>query len=46
MNEVLIIDDDLLEKLGNVFVYQQLNEKYGWTFEYYVKRCLRGVTEI
>lgn len=46
MNEVIMIDDDILDKLGNVFVYHELNSRYGWTFEYYVKRYLRGVTEI
>ena len=27
------VTQEILDKLGNVFVYQNYRERYGWTFE-------------
>lgn len=40
------INDELLDKLGGYFVYHQINERYGITFEIFVDRWTRGHVEI
>lgn len=40
------IEDDLLEKLGVFFVYHDLYNRYGITFENFVYRYLRGNLEL
>lgn len=40
------INDELLDKLGVYFVYHQINERYGITFEIFVDRWTRGHVEI
>lgn len=40
------IEDDLLEKLGVFFVYHDLYNRYGITFETFIKRYLKGSIEI
>lgn len=38
--------DEHLDKLAAFFIYHKLNDRYGWTFEDYVERYLRGTVEI
>lgn len=40
------INDELLERLGTYFVYHQLHNRYGLTFESFVDRWSRGSLEI
>lgn len=40
------INDELLNKLGVYFVYHNVYEKYGITFEIFVDRWMRGIVEI
>ena len=37
------MNDKLLENLGTYFVYHQLREKYGWTFEEFVNKWERDL---
>lgn len=34
--------DSYLEKMGNYFVYYNLRERYGWTFEHFLGMLERG----
>jgi len=36
------MDDDRLEKLGNYFVHFRIRERYGITFEEFVRRVEAG----
>lgn len=38
--------DEQLDKLANFYIYHNLSDRYGWTFEYYVERYLRGTVEL
>lgn len=40
------IDDDILERLGVYFVYHEIYERYGISFESFVERWSRGILEI
>lgn len=40
------INDELLEKLGTYFVYHEVYDKYGLTFESFVDRWTRGILEL
>lgn len=40
------INDELLDKLGIYFVYHEVYNKYGITFESFVDRWSRGILEI
>ena len=40
------IDDELLDKLGTYFVYHELYNRYGLTFETFVDRWTRGILEL
>lgn len=35
--------DERLRKMGNYFVYYNLHERYGWTFEEFMDKLERGV---
>lgn len=37
------IDDEILDKLGVYFVYHDLYNRYGITFETFVKRWSKGI---
>lgn len=37
------MDERLLDSLGTYFVYHNLRERYGWTFEEFVDKWERGV---
>lgn len=40
------INDELLDKLGIYFVYHEVYNRYGITFESFVDRWTRGILEI
>ena len=40
------IDDEILDKLGIYFVYHNVYEKYGVTFESFVERWRKGILVI
>lgn len=40
------INDELLEKLGSYFVYHEVYNRYGITFESFVDRWTRGILEL
>ncbi|BDH62212.1 hypothetical protein [Ureibacillus massiliensis] len=40
------IEDDILEKLGVYFVYHDIYNRYGITFETFVDRWTRGILDI
>ncbi|MEK4700480.1 hypothetical protein MKX47_12860 [Solibacillus sp. FSL R7-0668] len=40
------INDEVLDKLGIYFVYHEVYNKYGITFESFVDRWSRGILEI
>jgi len=40
------INDELLEKLGIYFVYHDIYNRYGITFESFVDRWVRGILDI
>lgn len=40
------ITDELLDKLGNYFVYHRIYERYGMPFETFVDRWQRGILEV
>lgn len=40
------IDDELLDRLGVYFVYHNVHENYGISFETFVDRWLRGILEV
>lgn len=40
------INDELLEKLGIYFVYHDIYNRYGITFEMFVERWLKGILEL
>lgn len=40
------ISDELLERLGVYFVYHNIYEKYGITFEVFIDRWVRGILDI
>ena len=40
------INDELLEKLGTYFVYHEVYDTYGLTFESFVDRWTRGILEL
>ena len=44
--DTMRINDELLEKLGIYFVYHEVYNKYGITFESFVDRWTRGILEI
>jgi len=39
------MNDNRLEKLGTYFVYHQIKERYGITFERFVQKVLNGTWE-
>lgn len=43
---IRLIDEEVLQteewKLGEYFVYHQLREQFGWTFEQFVEKCHNG----
>ena len=43
---IMRINDEMLDKLGVYFVYHQLYERYGITFEIFVDRWTRGILDI
>ena len=46
MDVQMKIDDELLDKLGTYFVYHELYNRYGLTFEKFVDRWTRGILEL
>ena len=40
------IDDEVLEKLGIYFVYHDIYNRYGISFESFIDRWDRGILEI
>ncbi|MEC1180013.1 hypothetical protein P9B03_16045 [Metasolibacillus meyeri] len=40
------IEDELLERLGVYFVYHEIYNQYGITFESFVDRWIRGILDI
>ena len=46
MDVQMKIDDELLDKLGTYFVYHELYNRYGLTFETFVDRWTRGILEL
>lgn len=44
--DVLRVNDELLERLGLYFVYHNIFERYGISFEVFVGRWLRGIIDI
>ena len=40
------VNDDMLERLGVYFVYHNLYERYGITFESFVDRWERGINSL
>ncbi len=40
------VSDEILDKLGIYFVYHQVHERYGITFESFVDRWVRGILEV
>lgn len=40
------INDEVLDRLGIYFVYHDVYERYGITFEIFVNRWLRGTIDI
>lgn len=40
------INDELLERLGTYFVYHEVYERYGISFETFVDRHQRGILEL
>ncbi|HWL22948.1 MAG TPA: hypothetical protein VNR38_04235 [Ureibacillus sp.] len=44
--ERMRIDDELLDKLGVYFVYHDIYNRYGITFETFVDRWMRGILDI
>lgn len=40
------IDDETLDKLGTYFVYHEVYERYGITFESFVGRWRKGILEM
>lgn len=45
-----LIDEEELQteewKLGEYFVYHNLHERYGWTFEQFVEKVRNGAWEV
>lgn len=44
--KLMRIDDEMLDKLGTYFVYHEVYNRYGITFEIFVDRWVRGILEI
>ncbi len=44
--EGMKIDDEILDKLGTYFVYHDIFNRYGITFETFVDRWLRGILDV
>lgn len=40
------MNDELLDRLGVYFVYHEVHERYGITFEQFVERNQRGTWEV
>lgn len=40
------MNDEILEKLGVYFVYHNIHERYGITFETFVDRWQRGILDL
>lgn len=40
------IDDVMLDKLGVYFVYHDIYNRYGITFETFVDRWIRGILDV
>lgn len=40
------INDEILNRLGVYFVYHNVYENYGITFEIFVDRWMRGIVDI
>lgn len=40
------INDDMLDRLGSYFVYHEVYNRYGITFESFVDRWTRGILDI
>ena len=45
-NGTMKIDDDMLDRLGSYFVYHEVYNRYGITFESFVDRWSRGILDI
>ncbi|WP_332647022.1 hypothetical protein [Lysinibacillus sp. 54212] len=45
-NDQMKIDDEMLDKLGVYFVYHEVYDRYGITFESFVERWVRGILDI
>ena len=35
-------DDDYIEKMGYFFEWNDLYNRYGWTFEWFLNQCAEG----
>lgn len=44
--KLMRIDDEMLDKLGTYFVYHEVYNRYGITFEIFVDRWVRGILDI
>lgn len=44
--DTMKINDELLDRLGIYFVYHEVYNRYGITFEVFVDRWERGILEI
>lgn len=44
--DTMRINDEMLDKLGTYFVYHEVYERYGITFESFVDRWSRGIIDI
>lgn len=40
------MNDEMLERLGTYFVYHNILERYGMTFEQFIDRWQRGILEV
>lgn len=46
VRENIVMTDELIDALGNVFVHQKIHERYGMTFEQYIDRWKRGTLHL
>lgn len=44
--DTMRINDEMLDKLGTYFVYHEVYNRYGITFESFVDRWSRGIIDI
>lgn len=45
-DDLIKINDEMLDRLGVYFVYHNVYETYGITFETFVDRWVRGIIEV